>query len=249
MLRQLRRVRELRRYAMDARDGDIGKLEELYFDDKSWGVRYFVVNTGTWLLGRRVLIVPGAVSDIDDSTQHIRLRLTRDQVQSSPPLDTEKPISREYEVEYFKHYGWAPYWDASLLPEPHIPPAPVPRVFMEILGPKESEQKGSTLRSTAEVTGYRIEAQDGEIGHVEDFIIDDQDWAVQYVEVDTRNWWPGKKVLVSLAWVDRISWAERMVTVGLLREVIRGAPAYDASQVISRDYEVELYKYYSQRQD
>lgn len=243
-MRQLRRLNELRRLRIHASDGDIGRLEEVYFDDNSWAVRYLIVNTGSWLMGRRVLIAPMAISNIDEASGALHLDLTRDQVEGSPPVDTEKPVSRQYEVEYYKHYGWLPYWDTALLPGPHIAPPPP-------LTPRgaEAQLENLHLRSTAEVAGYHIAARDGEIGHVEDFIIDDEDWMVRYLEVDTRNWWPGKKVLVALAWVEGISWAGGKVSIGLSRQVLKSAPEYDPSRVISRDYEVQLYKYYSQHQN
>lgn len=245
MLRQLRKLSDLRQYAIHATDGDIGRPEEVYFDDGTWAIRYLVVNTGTWLLGRRVLITPVAIGNLDDSTRILSLNLTRGRVKDSPPVDTEKPISRQYEEEYHRHYGWPRYWNASLMPGPRIAPPP-------LLTPPpgvEAHVENLHLRSSAEVTGYYIEARDGEIGHVEDFIIDDRDWVVRYLEVDTQNWWPGKKVLVGLAWVEHISWAEGKVSVNLARAVIKSAPEYDPARVISRDYEVQLYKYYSQRQD
>ena len=60
------------------------------------------------------------------------------------------------------------------------------------------------LRSANKVTGYRIGATDGDIGHVEDFIIDDETWEIRYMVVDTQNWWPGKKVLVAPQWIGRM---------------------------------------------
>jgi hypothetical protein len=106
------------------------------------------------------------------------------------------------------------------------------------------ESADSHLRSTEAVTGYNIEAADGEIGHVDGFLVDDEAWAIRYIEVATRNWWPGKKVLVSPAWIERVSWMESKVYVGLSREAIKNGPEYAESTPITREYENQLYVHY-----
>jgi hypothetical protein len=190
----------------------------MYFDDRSWAVRYLIVKTG-WLLGRLVLLAPMAVSEIDEANRTMRINLTKEQIEHSPPIDTAKPISREYEVAYYRHFRWAPYWGPGTTPH---------------------------LRSSQEVTGHTIEATDGAIGHVEDLVVDDEDWVVRYVEVDTRNWLPGKKVLVHTSHIDHISFPDQSVAITLPRDVIASAPAYDPSQLITPDYEVQLFKYYGE---
>ncbi|HZD40345.1 MAG TPA: PRC-barrel domain-containing protein, partial [Terriglobales bacterium] len=201
MLRQMRRIKDLRELTIRATDGDIGKLEDLYFDDHTWSVRYLVVNTGSWLLGRRVLLAPVSVSGFEDSAAVMQIGLTREEVRNSPPVDTQKPISRQYEEEYYRYYGWVPYWGAGAVMGPYPPP---PRAIARVSKNEEvpaSEIRQTHLRATSEVTGYYVEALDGEIGHVEDLVVDDRDWVVSYFEVDTRNWWAGKKVLVSRTWI------------------------------------------------
>lgn len=100
------------------------------------------------------------------------------------------------------------------------------------------------LRSIKEVTGYRIEALDGTIGHVEDFLIDEETWAIRYMIVDTKNWWPGKKILVSPTWIKNVSWIEKSVTVELTKDNIEQGPQYDPNQTVTREYEDALYTYY-----
>lgn len=248
-MRQLRRVSELRRFTIRATDGNIGSPEELYFDETAWKVRYLIVNTGKWLMGRRVLIPPLAIEDLDESALRLQVKLTRDQVENSPPVDTEKPISRQYEAAYYRYFEWVPYWSGGLSPGMQIPPPGIAPEQLRERATERIEIGESHPRSTAEVTGYRIKARDGDIGHVEDFIIDDEEWTIRYIEVDTQNWWPGKKVLLALAWIERITWANRTISVNLSREVIQGAPDYDASKLITPDYEVQLFKYYSHHQD
>jgi PRC-barrel domain len=243
-VKQLRRIREVTDLTLQALDGDIGAAQELYVDDHSWTVRYLVVKTGGWLLGRQVLIPPIAFGKINDANRTLRINLTKEQIEHSPPVDEAKPLSREYEEAYYRHFRWAPYWEpgpvpwTSAVPYPATPPM---NIDTALLAPPP---KHPHLRSSKEVTGYRIHARDGEIGHVEDLVVDDADWVVRYVEVDTKNWLPGKKVLVQTARIDHISWAEQTVAVTLTRRSIESAPAYDPSQLITPDYEVALFKHY-----
>ncbi len=237
-MRQLRNLTQLSEYFLHARDGEIGRLKEVFFDDQYWSVRYFIVHTGNWLLGKDVLITPSMVNVIDEEKEYIDVDLTQEQIENSPAVDTSLPISRHYENDYFGHYGLNPYWLDSPFPEelPELSPAPAEQQ------PREPDQPH--LRSSRVVTGYRIHAQDGEIGHVEDFILDDGDWSIRYLEINTHNWLPGKHVLVAPIWIHFIDWRKQEVTVNLTRQAIASAPAYDKAKVIGNDYEISLYKHY-----
>ena len=243
-MKQFRRVRDIAALTLSAIDGQMGSISELYFDDQNWKVRYLIINTGGWLTGRNVLIAPIAVADIDDAAASIRINLRKEQIEQAPPIEKAKPISRQYEEAYYEHFRWAPYWQSGTtalgtpIPYPEPPPMNVDEPTFS-----ESPEK-SHLRSSAEVTGYRIHAQDGEIGHIEDLVIDDEDWIVRYVEVDTRNWRPGKKVLVQTGRLKQIDWQSQSVTMSLTRHAIQSAPAYDPSMLITPDYEIELFTHY-----
>jgi hypothetical protein len=100
------------------------------------------------------------------------------------------------------------------------------------------------LRSTGAVRGYHIHAVDGEIGHIVDFLIEDESWAIRYIVVTTRNWWPGKHILIAIEWIDRVSWNESRIFVSLTRDEIRKSPEYLASTFPSKDYEQELHAHY-----
>lgn len=242
-MRQLRNLAQLCDYQLHARDGEIGRLKELFFDDRYWSVRYFIVHTGNWLLGKDVLIVPSMVSAIDEDKKYVAVDLMRKQIEHSPAVDTSLPISRHYENDYYGHYGLNPYWLDTPFPEelPELRPLPAEQ--------QSREPDQPHLRSSRAVTSYRIHAQDGEIGHVEDFILDDTDWSIRYLEVNTRNWLPGKHVLVAPIWIHSIDWREHEVVVNLNRQAIASAPAYDRGQVIGTDYEVTLYKHYGMALD
>ncbi len=244
----LRNIAHLKGFAIRATDGELGTVEQLYFDDKTWAIRYFVVETGGWLGGRRVLISPISVAHADWQTKRVDVALTKKQVQDSPDIDTHQPVSRQHEAEYYGYYGYPCYWDGPYLWGPAFYPAglAVP-VFAsrEALAERVArELTDSHLRSTEGVTGYNIEAADGEIGHLDGFVVDDEAWAIRYIEVATRNWWPGKKVLVSPGWIERVSWADSKVYVGLSREAIQGAPEYGEPMPITREYENRLYLHY-----
>ena len=236
-MRQLRKLKGMTGYHLNARDGDIGKLKEIYFDDQDWAVRYFVVHTGTWLSGTEVLIVPAVVLGVDEDGGSIDVDLSLEQIRGAPPVDTKRPVSRHYEQEYYRYFGIEPYWSEGAIGGPISVPPPVTSE-----APKEPEHPH--LRSSDEVVGYRIQARDGEIGHVEDFVIEEPGWNIRYLEVDTRNWLPGKHVLVSPTWIDGVDWSKGEVRIKLNREAIETAPAYDSSRVISRDYQVELFSHY-----
>ncbi len=243
MMRQHRKLAQLSRHQLHARDGEIGRLKEILFDDRYWSLRYFVVHTGNWLLGKDVLIVPSMVSSINEDDLCLNVELTREQIENSPEVDTSLPISRHAESEFHGYYGLSPYWmnDPMFGELPEIVPA------AEAEPPREPDQPH--LRSSSAVTGYHIHAQDGEIGHVEDFILDDGDWGIRYLEVNTRNWLPGRHVLVAPIWIHSIDWREEEVIVNLQREAIETAPEYDANEVISNDYQVALYKHYGMQLD
>lgn len=236
----LRSTFELTGYRIAARDGDIGRAHDVFFDDQEWTVRYLVVDTGHWLPGRRVLLTPEAVGPIDWNEHHVPVSLTREQIEKSPPVDADKPVSRQQEIELHRYFAWTPYWGAGMM-GPYTEPAglAVPPTAGE-----EIEQGDAHLRSARHVKGYHIAAADGDIGHIDDFILEEENWIIRYVVADTRNWLPGKKVLVSPWWFKAIGWAERKVATDLKQEDIRKGPHYDPSQPVNREYEERLYDFH-----
>jgi hypothetical protein len=246
----LHRMNKLQGYMIQATDADVGKLDEFFFDDARWSVRYVVVDTGNWLTGRRVLLPPGALGKPNRESHVLPVSLTRKQVEDSPDIDTEKPITRQQEDELRRHFGWSNYWFADpLLGDPNFTAGPLgmsPASMAAIARePAEGEEQGDPhLESARDVIGYHIQAVGGEIGHVEDFVVDEQNWSVRYISVDTRNWLPGKTVLIAPQWVEKMDWVEAKVHVGLERDQIRHSPPYDPAEPIDREYEARLYEYY-----
>jgi uncharacterized protein YrrD len=240
----LYRAKSLRGCKLDARDGQIGKVNEFYFEDQHWAIRYLVANTGSWLAGRQVLISPRSLIGVDREDREIAVDLTKKTIENSPSLDSDKPVSRQFEEQYHAFYGWpSPYmWG----PYPGImnPNMMGGRGVWPGLVPTETAANPH-LRSSRDVTGHHVQAADGEIGHVEDFLIDGDSWTIRYLVIDTRNWWPGKKVLIPPKWIDRISWTEVKIFVNVARERIRLAPEYIEDSPMTRDDEAELYRHYN----
>jgi uncharacterized protein YrrD len=239
----LYKAKSLKGYQLNSRDGEIGKIKEFYFDDRFWTIRYLVADTGNWLPGRKVLISPHALGIVNSGAEDIGVDLTKKQIEDSPPLDSDKPVSRQFEQAYYGHYGYPIYW-AGLCAWGYYPyPGPAPEQWRE--PSKEMKAWDPDLRSTNDVSGHHIQGTDGEIGHVADFFIDVKTWTIRYLIVDTHNWWPGKKILVSPQWIERISWGERKVFVNLLRETIKQSPEFKEESVLSRAYETGLYRHYN----
>jgi hypothetical protein len=201
-----------------------------------------------------VLLSPIAFRAMDWEHKRITAALTKAQVEKSPDIDTEKPVSRQHETAYYGYYGYTPYWAGSYLwgayPYPYVdsgPPLSATDVERERRWDWEATKwEDPHLRSSLAVTGYYIQASDGDIGHVEDFLVDDRSWSIRYMIVDTTNWWAGKKVLVAPAWIERVDWAESKVHVRLGREQIKSSPEYDPAKPIERAYETRLYGHYAQ---
>jgi len=237
------KIKAFKDYTLDSLDGEIGRIKEFYFDDRHWTIRYLVAETGNWLTDRQVLISPYALKAVIREEQHIEVELTKKQIEDSPSWRSDKPVSRQFEESYYGYYEWPMYWYGPSMWGYYPYPMLVREQWKK---PTRSEQAWDHhLRSTHAVIGYHIEAADGPIGHIEDFIIDDETWAIRYLVVDTRNWWPGKKVLVAPQWIERVSWDESKVFVKLSHETIKQSPEYTEESLLTRDYETRLHGHYN----
>ena len=238
-------AKTLKGHKLDSLDGEMGRVKEFYFDDRHWTIRYLVADTGTWLPGRQVLISPYSLVAINTEKQEIEVGLTKKQIEDSPSLDSDKPVSRQFEETYSGYYGWPTYWSGAYTW------GFSPYVVRDREKWKAAPQPGKPwdhhLRSTQAVSGYHIQGTDGEVGHVEDFIIDDETWAIRYLRINTLNWWPGKEVLISPLWIERVSWAESKVFVNLSREAIKKSPEYTEDFLLTRDYESALHQHYGRK--
>ena len=243
----LRSLKDLERYKVKATDGDIGHAENFLVDDERWVVRYLVVETKGFLNGTQVLISPISISDAQWPAKIIQLALTKQKVIDSPGIDVDQPVSRQQEALQSRYYGYPAYWGYTgglwgMGPYPSLlrtdswrdtTPETDPQDFGDV-----------HLRSAKEATGYLVEGNDGAIGHVADFIVDDETWAVRYLIVDTSNWWVGKKVALAPQWASRIDWDRRQVRVDMSRQAIKDSPTWPGPGAVNREYEELLFAHY-----
>ena len=243
----LSKVTTLNGYSIqNTNDETIGKVKDIYFDDRYWTVRYLVANTGKWLTGRKVLLSPYALMAVNADHENIVADLTKKQIEDSPSLDSDKPVSQQFESDYYGYYGWPTYWYGPYS-WGYYPYLERDRAKWTDHSNNNEKKYDHHLRSCHEVTGYHIDAEDGEIGHVEDFIIDAETWEIRYLVVNTSNWWAGKKVLISPLWIERVSWNERKVVIDLTRQAIKLSPEFTDQSLVDRDYESNLYGHYNRK--
>ena len=228
----LQSVRHLEHCTLHAVDGAIGTVVALYFDKVKWTVRYLLVDTKDWLMGRRVLISPVAVGEVRAEEQTIFIELTRAQIESSPVLDTDQPVSRRYEEAYYRHYDWPAYWDECR---------------QSGVAPAQSGLQEKRLQGTGRLEGCVIVSADGAIGTVRNIFVDIRYWVIRYLEIETHGGRPDRHVLVSTGWVEQVNWVDRILGINVGGAAIQSAPGFDASRDISRDYEARLFRHYSRR--
>jgi len=249
----LRSLKELFGYSIRATDDIIGGVHDFFLGDRDWTVRYLVVDTGTWLPGRKVLIAPEALEKPDWPSMTFPVNLTKEQVRNSPDIDTAKPVSRRQEEALRGYYDWPLYWGGFVPPAGTGAYLPTPAELERIPQPVRQQRSAAAvqerpedthLRSAREIMGYHIQAIDDEIGHVDDFVLDDDGWRTRYFVLDTRNWLPGRKVLVSPDWVDAVDWNEHKVHVSLTKQGVEKAPEFEPDAPVNRQYEEMLYDYY-----
>jgi uncharacterized protein YrrD len=214
-------TRKIIGYKLSALDGDLGQVQDFYFDDKTWAVRYLVAATGTWLADRQVLVSPYALGRFDQTGEVLPVNLTRKQIEHSPGIDRHRPVSRQFEEAYHRYYGWPPYWlggrmwgrgDLPVVMPPASPDSPSHY--------QHDEWDDVHLRSTQAVTGYKIHALDGEIGAVSGLIVDDERWFIRDLVVETGHWYAGKEILIATGKIDRIGREESKVFVRLTKDEI-----------------------------
>ncbi len=241
-------------YAIEAKDGEIGSVSDLLFDDETWKIRWLVVDTGTWLTKRKVLVHPSAIGSVDAERQVLSASLTRAQIEGSPDLLEDQPVSRQMENNLYDYYGWDPLWGGSgyfgvgmgAISSPLARPPFFPSIAArEAAGVALIPDNGDPhLQSMAAVTGYHLHATDGEIGHVENFLIDNAHWDIRYLVIDTRNWWPGQHVLMSPYAVREINWPDQLLRVNVSRVQIKVGPSWNPAEMIGRAYEEQLHGHY-----
>lgn len=227
----LRSVKQLYGDKLGASDGEIGQVRDFYFDDKSWALRYLVADTGTWLPGRQVLISPHSIGRLDPTGKIVHVSLTRKQIEHSPSIDLHKPVSRQYEEEYYRHYGLPYYWQGDALwgmsSAPVLRAPAIPDPADPSLGNVAHRQGAEAhLRSAQAVNGYQLETATGVLGHVSDFMMDPVSWAIVHLVVKIGSRFSGKEVELPVAKVQKISYQESTVFVSLTQEEVERSPEH-----------------------
>jgi hypothetical protein len=257
----LRTMHDLEDYAIRATDGTIGHVKDCYFDDRAWVIRYLVVDTGSWLSSRKVLISPISIGHANWAEKVLPVSITREQVKNSPDIDTDKPVSRQHEIEYLGYYGYSPYWGGAglwgagaypyMMIPGHLGFAETPRALrteaeetFDRTYAAQHQDDDPHLRSCKAVVDYHIHATDGDIGHVQGLLVDEETWAIRYLVVNTSDWWLGHQVLVAPQWIRDVSWSHDTVSVNLTRQSVKDAPPYESTALLDRARETAVYKHY-----
>ena len=257
----LRSMKDLEDCAIRATDGVIGHVKDFYFDDGTWVIRYLVVEAGSWLSSRKVLISPIAIGQPDWTERVLPVSITKQQVKNSPDIDTDKPVSRQHERQYLDYYGYPFYWGGmglwgmgmcpgAILAAGHggISADGAGREADSVRAGVDADQgeKGDPhLRSCRELMRYQIEATDGGMGHVQGLLVDEETWAIRYFIVETSTWWLGHQVLIAPQWIRDVSWLDTTVSVNLTRQAVQNAPPYDSATPLNRDQEMDLYRHHA----
>ncbi len=240
----------LKGYAIESSDGVMGTVSDLLFDDTTWTTRWLVVDTGKWLPGRKVLLHPSVIGKPDHDAHIVPVSLTMERVRDSPDITSDQPVSRQLEASLFTYYGWDPMWGGSsfygnpLVAPMAMPPGHGDAATLTAERARFADDGDPHLRSVAEVKGYHIHATDGAIGYVQDILIEDADWAIQYLIVDTRDWLPGRHVLISPHAVTGLDWPASVIALNVTREQVNASPPWDVMGQIDKDYAAGLHRHY-----
>ena len=227
---------------VEADDGHVGSVKDFLFDDQSWKVRWMVVDTGNWLLGRQVLIHPSAIAPLDLALPSKRVlpmmsmgdalvvfvQLTKRQIEASPDAREDEPVTKQMETDLYELliFSEAAARQAAADSESH---------------------RGDVdphLRSVASINDYHVHATDGDLGHVENFLADDANWDIRYLVVATRIWWPGEHIQLAPDAVKGIDWAEHRINVNVTRDQVKSSPAWDPLAMADQVGEQQLHRHF-----
>lgn len=243
-----------------ASDGDVGSVKDFLFDDENWKIRWMVVGAGKWLPGRQVLIHPSAIAPLtlppkpklpmmsQGDTLELTVNLTKHQIEQGPYSGEDELVDKDMEALLYDYYGWDPYWGATHFGGELLPNAEQRMVADEVGREADAATPlvdgGPRLHSVAALKGYHVHALDGDIGHVENVLADDENWEIRYLIIATRNWWPGKVVQLAPYAVKDIDWSDRRINMNVSRDQVRSAPAWDPLALADEAREDELHRHF-----
>ncbi|MDF1762159.1 MAG: PRC-barrel domain-containing protein [Oleibacter sp.] len=256
----LRSMDDLKHFTLTATDGNVGNIKDFLFDDLTWVIRYLVVETGTWLFSRKVLISSVAIKETNWDDKILTLLISKDQVKNSPNIDTDKPVSRQHEMDYLDFYGYPFYWEGNNLWGGSMTPYAINPQYTGYMPEQKTTFKANhvyenlerlhhqkvdpNLRSCQAVIGYHIHAKDGQIGHITGILVEESNWAIRYFVVKAWHWYGGREVLISPEWITALRWVNDSVSVDLSRQKIKDAPVFDSSKELNRQHEESIYEHY-----
>jgi len=243
-------------YTIEANDGPIGTVKTFLFDDQTWKIRWLVIDTGHWLSRRQVLVHPSAMGTPDHMRRYLPVQLSKAQIEASPDIAQDRPVTMQMQSDLYGYYGWDPSWGLSFYGPAGFGMAPMAMFNRggRYAGDEAVQDAETTalsnndgdphLRDMVALRGYHIHATDGSIGHLESFLLDDTDWAIRYLIVDTSNWWLGAHVLVAPYAVKDIDWTEQQVHLNVTRDKVKTSPIWDPAEIVERTYERQLHSHY-----
>jgi hypothetical protein len=240
----------LRKRALEATDGEIGRCVDGLFDRRHWTLRYLVVDTRKWLPGRKVVISPASVAPTALLNQEgqIKVQLSRAQIRQSPPVEEHAPVSMQVEEQLSQYYGWPSYWaganpwgDSATTPLAGAARASGRGRAFEV-EPTERDLAGQTsvaLHSLHEIGGYRVQATDGDLAHLVDFAFDPEHWTLRFGILKTGHWLSGRRLAILPEWIERFDVIDRNVFVSRARASLEKCPEVDESATVLSEAEVE----------
>lgn len=237
-------LNELSGSTIKALDGEIGQVQDIYFDDRSWIIRFLVVNTHPWLpLSQKVLISPIGLFEFSDDNFILKVSITKEDVKNCPKVEEHQTVSREFEKAYSDYFGYGYYWTGEDAWGEYANPTELFNLQIQPIDKVDDDkiEKNNHLRSANEIEHYGIHALDGKQGHIKDFIWDTYNWSLRYLVIDTRDWLPGgKKVLISPDQLDTLNWGQQIVTCHLNLAQIKACPEYHSDKLNDSKYLEEV---------
>lgn len=239
---------DIKGFNLKGPNGNIGTCQDALFDDQAWTVRYVDVDTGGWLSERRVLLSPISLGAPSWEKGEIYTELTGDQIESSPKLDSQSPISKEWEDSFFKFHGWPYYgvgmhmWGLTHYPDE----SELKKIHSASPTSDIHKNTNQTIRSASELREYEVSARDGEVGRIKDFVFDTETWAIRYLVIENHSFLQRKKTIVSPFWVSHIDWMERACVIDLNRAEIECSPQPEgeSNDYLDREFEMKLHNHY-----
>lgn len=227
--------------SLQAKNGEIGSIDDVYFDDKDWKIRYLITDNSNFLPGRRVLISPASTDKINFERKAIQVKLSKKDIEKSPVVNQGLLPSRETEIELKSYYNWPVYWGSGFL----IGAGDLRENQASMRGSKKEIEVESNLKSCNEIMGFSIESKNKTIGYLNNYLFDDESWEIRYLVVDTKNWLlKERKILLAIDWIEKFDWDQSVFVTDLKSKAIRESPVYNPGETLKRDYETKLFDHY-----